>query len=177
MKRGWDVIAGHYFTVAFSEADYRCTYVSVNPFLAADFWLFLLTENWLRPLSSLTSACLLPWVYWWILWIQTLTKPDDHSLLVSWIPCSVSPPTAAPKPASTWLTNRHTSGKPVLGSSCVLGPLYWRWLWTSAPVCFCKAQGMLKLNFGMLIFTVYSLFWAPVLMQLLCLRIHTLCNT
>lgn len=45
---------------------------------------------------------------WWILWIQTLTKPDDLSLLMSWILRGVTPPTAAPKPAAQKLTRCST---------------------------------------------------------------------
>lgn len=82
---------------------YQCTYVTVIPFLAADFWPFLLAENWLTPEPPhlLVSFA---WSVWWILWIQTLTKPDDHSLLMSWILRNVTPPRAAPKPAAQKLT-------------------------------------------------------------------------
>lgn len=72
------------------------------------------------------------------------------------------------------------AGIPVLSwSYCVLSPLYCRhrrWLWTSVTVCFCTGQGMLKLNLGMFIFTVYSLFCAPVLTELLFL-LYSGCNT
>lgn len=73
------------------------------------------------------------------------------------------------------------AGKPVPSwSYCALSPLFCRhrrWLWTSVTVCFCTGQGMLKLNLGMFIFTVYSLFCAPVLTQLLCFVLHSGCNT
>lgn len=195
VKTGWDLVARRCFTVTFSQTDYLCTYVSVIPF----------SSRWFLTLSRHRGLCETPepshlriplaLSAWWVLWTQMLAnKPDDRSLLISWILRGVPPPTAATKPAAQNATRdanetasqfgSHTLNS-VLWWSCVPDPFFCRhlrWLWTSATVSFCKGQGMLKLNLGFLFIlsffiAVYSLFWAPVLTQLLCFLSHTGYNT
>lgn len=194
IKRDEDFIARHYIPVTLGETDYRCTYVTVTPFLAPESWLFFLVENSkLETRALLTSTSVLPWVYGefceYKLWLRQMIihcwwAGSSTVLLHQWQcqslqhKCSPNATQDATETPSRFISH---AGKPVLSwCYCVLSPLYCqhrRWLWTSVTACFCTGQGMLKLNLGMFIFTVYSLFCAPVLTQLLCFVLHSGCNT
>lgn len=63
IRRDGDLIARHYIPVMLGKTDYRCTYVTVTPFLAPESWLFPRGQLQLETRAPLTSTSVLPWVY------------------------------------------------------------------------------------------------------------------